>query len=364
MKNFFFILIVSLSAISSVVAQPILTSANFVQNINDSQLFYVADSNSVINTTIGEDVIFDYSGLEGYGNTKTQYVLDPTSTTYSSSYPSATLADSTQGTPVNKNYTSLSGTDSIVKQGIVAEVDGFGTVVSQYNLNPEILMKFPFSYGESYTDNYSGSFTVQAVIPVTTEGNGTAIVDADSWGTLKFPMGVSIDSVLRVKTTEYLITDTISLGPPFSITILPITISGENINYYKPSLSNFPLLTVIKGSYSQGGSILDSTQNILSQYPLEIPNSVQLLNEQVNSSLFPNPTNNNGTTLTLGLKENKAVSISILNNLGQNVNTVFSGTLNQGENDIEINTTKFSKGMYFINIKIDQQVLTKKLIVE
>jgi hypothetical protein len=364
MKNIYFILIISISSIGSAVAQPILTSANFAQNINESQLFYVADSISVINTTIGADVIFDYSGLEGYGNTKTQYVIDPTSTTYGSSYPSATLADSTQGTPVNKNYVSINGTDSLTKEGIVAEVDGFGTVIGQYNLNPEIMMKFPFSYGDSYTDNYSGSFTVQTAVPVTTEGNGNAIVNADSWGTLKLPMGVSIDSVLRVKTTEYLITDTISLGPPSNLTIPPITISGEYINYYKPSLSSFPLLTIIKGSYNQGENILDSTQNILSQYPLEIPNSVQLINEQVKSSLFPNPTNSNATTLTLDLKENKAVSVSILNSLGQNVNTVFSGSLNKGENGIKINTTNLSKGIYFINITIDQQLITKKLMVE
>jgi len=364
MKKLYSLLFITISSLGSLLAQPTLTVANFTQTIGDSQLFYDADSNAVINTTTGENVIFDYSNLLGSGGIRTQYILDPTSTTFGSEYPNATLSDSTQGSPVNKNYSKLNSTDSLTKEGTVASVPTYGTIVGKYDMNPEISMKFPFNYGDNYVDDYAGNFTVDAAIPVTTAGNGNAIVNADGWGTLLLPMGVSIDSVLRVKTTEFLVTDTIILGFPINLTILPITISGETINYYKPSLSNFPLLAIIRGSYRQEDNVLDSTQYILSQYQLAPLNTEELVNEELKSSLFPNPTTSNVTTLTLDLKENNTVSVSIFNTIGQNVNTIFNGALTKGENELQLNTTNFSRGIYYVNIIIGNQTSTKKLIIE
>ncbi len=102
MKKLYISLITILSTASIIVAQPTLTQSNFTPIIGDAQLYYIADTNTVINTTTGANVTFDYSGLQGYGVTQTQYTLDPTSTTFSSVFPNANLADSTEGYAVNK----------------------------------------------------------------------------------------------------------------------------------------------------------------------------------------------------------------------------------------------------------------------
>ena len=263
MKKIYLTLItlLSLSAIS--IAQPILTPANFTPSVGDLQLYYVADTNTVIDNTTGANVIFDYSNMAGYGLTQTQYIVNPTTTTFASDFTSSTTADTTGGFAINKNYSQVHGTDSITKTGIVANIPTYGTVVGKYDVDPEITMKFPFSYPNTYFDNYSGSFTVSGV---TANGAGNATVNADAWGTLLLPHGVSIDSVLRVKTSEYLITDTIVI--PFVITINPITVIGENINYYKPSLSKFPLLSIVNGSYTQDNNIIDTSSAFICQYPL------------------------------------------------------------------------------------------------
>ncbi|MBL4668119.1 MAG: T9SS type A sorting domain-containing protein [Flavobacteriales bacterium] len=359
MKKAYLIIITILSAGLGAMAQPTLTSVNFSPNIGDSQLFYVADSNSVIDNTTGANVIFDYSGLRGYGQTQTQYIVDPTTTQFTLDFLGSTVTDTTSGFPINKNYSQLFGTDSLTKTGIVANITTYGTVIVKYNQDPEISMKFPFNFGNNYTDNYAGVLTVQGV---NTNGLGTATVNADAWGTLILPTGASIDSVLRVKTTENLITDTIVLiFPP--LTILPIVINAEYVNYYKPSISKFPLISFINGTYTQDNNILDSTKIVISQYPM-FTVGVEELNSTIKASLFPNPTNKDFTTLTFNLENKANVNVTVFNNLGQNVKEVFNGKLQQGKNNLKIQTSSLSKGLYFININVNDKTTTKKLVIK
>lgn len=364
MKKIYLSLFAIIGSASFILAQPTLTPANFAPSVGESQFYNIADTNSVLDNTTGANVTFDYTGLQGYGQTQTQYSIDPSTTTFASTFPNATIADTTAGYEINKNYNRLNGTDSITKVGIVADVPGYGTVVGEYNFDPEITMKFPFVYGDIYFDNYAGEFEMVSN-GVTTEGEGNVTVSADAWGTLLLPMGVSIDSVIRVKTIEYLETDTIIIGfPPFGTTILPIVISAENINYYKPSISKYPLVSFVSGSYTQDNAVIDSSRGIITQYPIGLITSVNdiVLFDKV--SLYPNPSNKQTTTLTFNLKENTTSNISIFNNLGQKVMSVFNGSLNQGVNKLSIKTDGFSKGIYFVKLIIGENTITKKLIIE
>lgn len=351
-----------ITTVTIIVAQPILNTTNFVPNIGDAQLFYIADTNSIVDPTIGPNVTFDYSTMNSYGATQTQYVIDPSTTIYSSYFPTATNADTTGGVPINKNYSKVELTDSTTNIGLVVDINTYGTVTVQYNQDPETLMKFPFNYGNNYSDNYSGLFTIQSS-GTTTNGNGTATVTADAWGTLLLPFGVSIDSVLRVKTVENLITDTIFIVFP-PITILPIEVSGEYINYYKPSISKFPLLSFISGSYTQDNNQIDSSRTILSQYPMNVVGMDDLNKTKINYSVFPNPTNKSYTTLSFNLGESSFVKVELTNNLGQNVAGIFNGNMQQGATSLKIKTSNLSKGLYFININVDNRISTKKLIIE
>ena len=352
-----------ISNLSLLLAQPILNSTNFTPVIGDSQLFYIADTNSVVDPTVGPNVIFDYTAIMSDGSTRIQYVIDPTTTTFASDFPSATHADTTVGSPINKNYSKTESTDSLTNIGLVADVNTYGTVVIQYNQDPETLMKFPFNYGDNYSDNYSGVFTMQST-GLVTAGNGNATVNADAWGRLLLPFGVSIDSVLRVKTVESLITDTIFITFPLPVTILPIVVNAEYINYYKPSISKFPLLSFINGSYTQDNNQIDSSRTILSQYPMNIVGINDIEKNNANLSVFPNPSNTNSVSLSFNLDKKSAIKAAIVNSLGQNVNIVFEGNLQGGHNQLKINTSQLNKGIYFIRLRIDNHIITKKLILE
>ena len=70
MKKIYFSLFVIMGSAAAILAQPTLTSSNFSPAIGDAQLYYIADSSTVINTTTGANVTFDYSGLQGYAQTQ------------------------------------------------------------------------------------------------------------------------------------------------------------------------------------------------------------------------------------------------------------------------------------------------------
>jgi hypothetical protein len=344
-------------------AQPILTQANFAPVIGESQLFYIADTNSIVDPTIGANVIFDYSGIHGYGATQTQYIIDPATTTFALDFLSATYADTTGGYPINKNYSKVEALDSITNIGMVADINTYGTVIVQYDQNPEILMKFPFNYNDSYVDSYAGLFTIQ-VSGTTTNGSGIATVDADAWGKLLLPYGVTIDSVLRVKTVESLITDTIFITFPIPLTIFPIEVNAEYINYYKPSINKFPLLSFISGSYTQDNNSLDSSRVIISQYPMPTVGIDNINESNLSLTLFPNPSNQEYSSLSFHLDKKANVKVGVINSVGKKIEDVFSGKLFKGENKLTIKTSNLSKGVYFVRINIDNNTIVKKLLID
>lgn len=360
MKKLYALIISSLAYASIAIAQPTLTPTNFIPGIGDNQMYYVADTNSVIDPTVGANVVFNYTGLRGYGMTQNQYIVNASTTTNGGSFPSATYADTSDATAANIRYAQSFAPDSLDNIGFVAQVPGYGTVVAQYDNDPEILMSFPFNYGDSYMDNYSGNFSL---LSQNTNGAGNATVSADAWGQLQLPLGVTIDSVLRVRTVEYLLTDTIFITLP-PITILPVEITGEYINYYKPSLSKFPLLSYVSGVIKQNGSVVDSNRTFISQYALpgvgidEVSNSVSEMN------LFPNPTNKETVTLTLDLKKSAMIRVDLMNNIGQHIQSIYNHNTPSGTNKIDITTSDLSPGIYLVNVSIDNAIVTKKLIVQ
>lgn len=337
-------------------AQPTLTAINFSPVVGDNQLYYIADSNSVLDNTVGANVIFDYSQLKGFGLTQTSHFVNPATTTYASDFPLATYSDTTDGSAINKRYAQLVGADSLVNSGLVLNINSFGVTIVKFNFDPEITMKFPFNFGNSYTDNYAGQFR-SVSNGVTTNGNGVVTVNADAWGTLKLPNIADITGVLRVVQIDTLTTDTIFLPAPFP-PILPLKLSGKIISYYKPSLSKFALL-----SFVEGNNAGQTTRTVISQFPLPTV-SIKELEAKIGLELYPNPTNTTLATLKFDLTKAQAVDITLLNQLGQQVKKVFNGTLPAGNNSVEIKTNELPKGIYFINLLLNNQLVTKKLIVQ
>lgn len=364
MKQIYSFIFITVILSTTTLAQPILTQSNFTYNYPDSVVYFIADSVSVLDTTIGADVIFDYTKLRGYGLNQTGYYVDPVSTPSTGDFPTANMAENTDATPQNFIYT-LNSADSVTNLGFVADITGFGLTTGKYDVDPEAIMRFPFAYDSNYTDSYAGSFSADLGVPigiVSTDAEGSVSITADAWGKLIFSSTLSFDSVLRVTRIENTVTDTVVMSP--FPNIVPLTVSATIINYYKPSESKTPILSFVEGSYSQNGSVVQSNRTVVSKYAMAFVSveEIKLLNS---IELYPNPSTNSYTTLILTLEKSAKIKVEILNTLGQPIFKVTEKELISGKNKIEINTATLSSGIYFVAIEIDGKTKgAKKLVVE
>lgn len=83
-----------------------------------------------------------------------------------------------------------------------------------------------------------------------------------------------------------------------------------------------------------------------------------------NLDLFPNPTNNN-STISLNLSKESDVSISLLNTLGQTVQTILTeASLSQGEHKMTIEKGNLTPGVYFVAVSLNGNRTIEKLIIQ
>ena len=76
-------------------------------------------------------------------------------------------------------------------------------------------------------------------------------------------------------------------------------------------------------------------------------------------SIFPNPASNNAT-IALSLTVSNEVVIEVVNTLGQKV-IVQSSKMNAGENTVKLPVETLTTGLYYVNIKIANEMITEKL---
>ena len=77
--------------------------------------------------------------------------------------------------------------------------------------------------------------------------------------------------------------------------------------------------------------------------------------------IFPNPTNEIAT-ITFKLEQSELITLSVLNIRGQEVMQISLGEKEKGQ--IDLDCSKFSSGIYFINLQTKSGILTEKLIIE
>lgn len=80
-------------------------------------------------------------------------------------------------------------------------------------------------------------------------------------------------------------------------------------------------------------------------------------------SIYPNPTAGDAT-LKIALPKSNSVSFVILNSLGQEITSENLGVLKDGVQTIKLNTEDYSKGIYFVKVKVGDNLLTQKVIVK
>lgn len=118
------------------------------------------------------------------------------------------------------------------------------------------------------------------------------------------------------------------------------------VNYYNPNggLDEYEILNVEEVKLS---SLVGAKENIASK---------------VDFSVYPNPARDIAN-VTLNLKESANVEVAILDMTGKQVSFINFGSVNVGTQILELNTSDLSDGLYFVNLKIGDEMKSTKIAV-
>ena len=85
------------------------------------------------------------------------------------------------------------------------------------------------------------------------------------------------------------------------------------------------------------------------------------LHNSIQLSAYPNPFENT-LTIDFELKNTCDVKISIHNNIGQEIQTLFEGRITTGKHQITWDSNELNYGVYFIKLQQDKGISTQKVI--
>ncbi len=335
-KNLLFIGLSMLSL--SIVAQPTLTSTNTNPVIGETN--GTIDYNWISAGSAGANQTWNFGAITtsttGFNMT---YTVSALSATVAPLYPNGNLAlKSTYGGNVYK-------TSATILQ-LYGTYDGGSANSSVIMQNPQDVVRYPFTYGNSFTDTYSGT---QGPTGAQQVSKGTVTVTADGYGTLTLPQG-TFSNVLRVYTHV--------VGKDSSSAANQFPLVKDVYDWFLPN-NHYPILENSTTNYS--GSVfnqLTRLQNIAVGIH-EIASIVKSFN------LYPNPNTGKVLNLDLNLTQNSKYQITITDNLGREVLKTSSDEVFEGYNFKTIDISGLENGMYTVGISTEHgKTISRKLTIQ
>lgn len=340
--------------ISSISFGQSLTQAN-EPTIGQSIQMYVCDTTvGNLATVMGNNVTWDYSNIVSDGGaTSLIDIVSAAQTTNGAFFQNSTKAISFQGALLN--YISSTPTQRL-SQGFVFNDAVLGDVVADFNANSEKVVAYPFSLGNSVTDNFNGtiSFTFNGGLQTPT-CTGNSLAKIDGQGTLKLPSNTNLSDVIRYVLIDTIFTQVSIL--PFPFPASDIQIIRKQYEYYNLTATSLPVFVYTSIDVLQSGSStpLVSQKNILSSVQ---PTNTSGLNEQEKSTflVYPNPTNGE---LNIIDSFNGSTTLCVIDQTGR---VVLSKNTIKAAEILDLSSLK--KGMYTVLFQSDDSVSSQKIILE
>ncbi|MCP4632465.1 MAG: T9SS type A sorting domain-containing protein, partial [candidate division Zixibacteria bacterium] len=105
-----------------------------------------------------------------------------------------------------------------------------------------------------------------------------------------------------------------------------------------------------------------STGALMTQIPTHVEDTKNLPDEFRMITNYPNPFNES-TTISFKLQTTSEVSIGIYNLLGQKIETLLEGQQQAGKHSVSWDASKFSSGIYFYKLSVDEKSFTKRMML-
>lgn len=328
---------------SQAFAQMTLTSSNNPV-AGDIDGYKICDTTNISQGNSGANQNWSFLSLIRQDSSNVTFV-SASSTPYAAQFPSSNLASTND----NSNYNFMTTSSSNMF------INGYGgpDLLVSYS-DPQLYLQYPFTYGSSFTDNFSAEYTLNGS---TVRRTGTTTVSGDAWGTINLPSG-SYSNSLRVK---YIITtrDSSNIGiPVISVTNLTSYI------WFVPG-RKFPVFEIIYSTISINGTQFGNSKTVnyndgstigISNISNEVPAGYSL------SQNYPNPFNPS-TNLEFGISDLEFVSLKIFNTLGREVATLVNERLSAGTYKYSFDASGLTSGIYFYTLKAGKFTETKRMIL-
>lgn len=335
MKNLYLLLSCVLTA-SVITAQPVLTEKSHSIIAGDAH-DYLFTSNAEIGPA-GPMTTWDFTGLEFTEKSLTSNMLNSSVTEKAHQIPDANAVIEEFG---NHFYFRVNG-NSIEQYGVVTK-----NSVIRYD-NPILKLRFPLSFGDSYSGTFSGEIMNGKTSANT---NGHYNVTADGYGTLRLPGDITIHNVLRLKTEQIR-----NAGKPNEHAII-------TYRWYQPEV-RYPVFVVIQ--YRSGDRLTTSQTAV---YAHATSNQATLKSENVSGRtsepmIFPNPYKN-FINVSFELADNSPVTIELYDASGKRINTVVNNLpFETGKHihKIDLNENGLKAGAYYVRTKLGDEVFVKKIV--
>jgi hypothetical protein len=222
-----------------------------------------------------------------------------------------------------------------------------GNVITKYD-QPFLKLKFPFTYGDRYTGNYSGvQETANSKVPV----KGTYEVYGDAYGTLILPNSITIENVLRVKQTR-----TIDNGNGNSLQEITYRWYSTNVRY--------PILVIIKYVTPTSTNIAEVAMYAHAGDKNKSATPINNVEAFSGLEVYPNPVENQ-LTVSFNIGSASKVSIRIIDETGRAVKVLMnSKKLDAGNYNYTFSADEKSikPGLYYLQVVSGKDLYTKKIV--
>ncbi len=335
------------SAISiSAFAQPTLTAANSNPTLSDAFAVVVCDDIGVAPGSSGAAVTWDFTFLHGVSpdTTRVKSCLSVVPACNPDFAGSNIVLSGPTVTSSNQNY-YYAGTDRLSLVGYHIASDTSLTLS-----NPADQLRYPFTYGDSFTDTSSGIFKLGIV---TAHHTGTIDVSADGYGTLILP-GRTDNNVLRVHSTQVFSDSANLFGTPVIETYQISSYEWYKADYHSPILTLHHV--------TQLGSPTPSEYYFVAYSAAQFSGVAEINNSISELQVTPNPSSGL-LNIAYSTDYKQRVVITLTDIVGRDVEVV-SDKATAGKQNITINTTSYAKGVYILRMQAGGVTKSRKVVFE
>ena len=324
---------------SLVYSQPTITHNGNAPQIGD--VFYFSNSEEILDPgPSGANQSWDYSVMNVI-STGQAAIMNPNNTPFASDFPECNQVFHYDGTSTYIYYELTQG--MINHYGDAFDEDPPMII---YFSDPDKEIEFPFSFNDSFTDDYFSSYVYEGM---TTHRRCTSTVTADAWGSVTTPHN-TYDNVLRIKTFKTT-TDSVWFE---GIYVYATTTTLSHYAWHTAS-SHTPVM-VIGIIESDLGTSYANHYTTSSQQIISPPAGISQL------QVSPNPATNN-VQISFSVDNQKPVSISVIDLTGKEMLRTEYLTCNFGEQQTTIQVDKLEAGLYFLMLSNNGNKLSKKIMI-